>query len=113
MPDRGEGRVELRLAIAFQRAEDLARDAFRMNANENVRARAYIAPHQGYVLLRDRRGRCRPAHCATKYVRLEITVACRDPGFRQALGRKPLRPDHPLGDVHLNSVFFLDKFSWR
>jgi len=42
-------------------------------------------------------------------MRLEFAVARRNPGFRQALGQKPLRPDHPLGDVNLNSIFFFAK----
>jgi hypothetical protein len=114
-PDCRERGVELVFAVAFQRTEDLSGDAFGMNAYENVLSCADLPPHESYVLWRGVGGPGRAAHRAAKHMRFEFAVARWNPGFRQALGQKPLRPDHPLGDVHLNSVFFFAKsrYRWR
>jgi hypothetical protein len=81
-----------------------------MHAYEYIRGAADIAPDKRHMFSGDRFGaRITPARImrTAKNVRLEFAVTCRDLGFRETLGKKVMRPDHPSGDVHLNSVAFL------
>src|SRR5205085_2529053 len=96
----GHGGVELFLAIALQRAEDLARHALRMDPDGDRFRAPDVAVDERDVLF-DTRAVARLARA--EHMRREGPVARgelrRSEPPRRRLG---LRPDHPLGDVHLN-----------
>ena len=81
--DCSHGGVELFLAIAFQRAKDLARHALRVHANEDVVLSSDIAEDEGHVFRRQPVaffiGR------ASKDVRLEASVTRGKLGFGEPL----------------------------
>jgi hypothetical protein len=90
--DLGLGGFELVLAVAFQRPEDLAGDAFGVNANGHVCLAGQCAHAKGHVLVGQ--AGIGFARMITKYLHFEVAVA----GRKRRSGKHPeLRPDLPDG----------------
>jgi hypothetical protein len=96
-------RVELLFAVTLERPEDFTRDAFGVKADEDVFAAADVTANECDVLL-GKAPFVRRAFLgsALEHVRVKLSVTRRNRSFGQALCGRGLRPDHPLGDVHLN-----------
>jgi hypothetical protein len=81
-----------------------------MHAYEYIRCPADVSADKRHMFSGNHlSARMMPARImrTAKNVRFEFAVTCRDLGFRETFGEKVMRPDHPSGDVHLNSVAFL------
>ena len=94
--DLGLRRLELVFAVALQRPEDLARDAFGVNAHGHVGATCHVAHAEGHVLVGQ--AGVGLAGMITKYLHFEVTMARRK---RRSGEHFELRPDLLDGDVHL------------